>query len=157
MKTGPSRSSPDAVCKANCRGSSPPPLNHGPHAIDAVLAPWHDGVVSRRSIQSTRLTARFPHRYDDGEIETYVNKKFITVTRAKSRSRSRSKSDDSRSKKKRRDRSRSSSSSDRSRSTKRGRKLRDGDKCEARFRGKSSAKYDAVSFDLRPRIDGVEA
>ena len=91
---------------------------------------------------STRLslTARFPHRYDDGEIETYVNKKFITVTRAKSRSRSRSKSDDSRSKKKRRDRSRSSSS-DRSRSPKRGRKLREGDKCEARFRGKSSAKY----------------
>ena len=86
------------------------------------------------------LTARFPHRYDDGEIETYVNKKFITVTRAKSRSRSRSKSDDSRSKKKRRDRSRSSSS-DRSRSPKRGRKLREGDKCEARFRGKSSAKY----------------
>ena len=81
-----------------------------------------------------------PHRYDDGEIETYVNKKFITVTRAKSRSRSRSKSDDSRSKKKRRDRSRSSSS-DRSRSPKRGRKLREGDKCEARFRGKSSAKY----------------
>ena len=88
-----------------------------------------------------------PPRYDDGEIETYVNKKFITVTRAKSRSRSRSKSDDSRSKKKRRDRSRSSSS-DRSRSPKRGRKLREGDKCEARFRGKSSAKYDAVSFDL---------
>jgi hypothetical protein len=80
-----------------------------------------------------------PPRYDDGEIETYVNKKFITVTRAKSRSRSRSKSDDSRSKKKRRDRSRSSSS-DRSRSPKRGRKLREGDKCEARFRGKSSAK-----------------
>ena len=79
-------------------------------------------------------------RYDDGEIETYVNKKFFTVTRAKSRSRSRSKSDDSRSKKKRRDRSRSSSS-DRSRSPKRGRKLREGDKCEARFRGKSSAKY----------------
>ena len=67
-----------------------------------------------------------PHRYDDGEIETYVNKKFITVTRAKSRSRSRSTSDDSRSKKKRRDRSRSSSSS-RSRSPKRGRKLREGD------------------------------
>ena len=121
-----------------------------------MLAPWHGNVVSRRSIQSTRLTARFPHRYDDGEIETYVNKKFITVTRAKSRSRSRSKSDDSRSKKKRRDRSRSSSS-DRSSSPKRGRKLREGDKCEARFRGKSSAKYDAVSFDLRPRVDGVEA
>merc|ERR1719390_131423 len=62
------------------------------------------------------------------------------MTRAKSRSRSRSKSDDSRSKKKRRDRSRSSSSS-RSRSPKRGRKLREGDKCEARFRGKSGAKY----------------
>ena len=96
-------------------------------------------MVSHRSIPSTRLTVRFPHRYDDGEIETYVNKKFITVTRAKSRSRSRSKSDDSRSKKKRRDRSRSSSSS-RSRSPKRGRKLREGDKCTARFRGKSSGK-----------------
>ena len=130
----------DAVHKANCRGSSPPPLNHGLHAIDATPVRWHGNVVSHRWIQSTRLTARFPHRYDDGEIETYVNKKFITVTRAKSRSRSRSKSDDSRSKKKRRDRSRSSSS-DRSRSPKRGRKLREGDKCEARFRGKSSAKY----------------
>ena len=129
-----------AVCKSNCRGSSPPPLNHGLHAIDATPFRWHGNVVSHRSIPSTRLTVRFPHRYDDGEIETYVNKKFITVTRAKSRSRSRSKSDDSRSKKKRRDRSRSSSS-DRSRSPKRGRKLREGDKCEARFRGKSSAKY----------------
>jgi hypothetical protein len=130
----------DAVHKANCRGSSPPPLNHGLHAIDATPVRWHGNVVSHRSIPSTRLTVRFPHRYDDGEIETYVNKKFITVTRAKSRSRSRSKSDDSRSKKNRRDRSRSSSSS-RSRSPKRGRKLREGDKCEARFRGKSSAKY----------------
>ena len=128
-----------AVHKANSRGSSPPPLNHGLHAIDATPVRWHGNAVSHRSIPSTRLTLRFPHRYDDGEIETYVNKKFITVTRAKSRSRSRSKSDDSRSKKKRRDRSRSSSS-DRSRSPKRGRKLREGDKCEARFRGKSSAK-----------------
>ena len=107
-------------------------------------------VVAHTPSTRLSLTARFSHRYDDGEIETYVNKKFITVTRAKSRSRSRSKSDDSRTKKKRRDRSRSSSS-DRSRSPKRGRKLREGDKCEARFRGKSSAKYDAVS------IDGVEA
>ena len=133
-----SRSRP--VWNSNSRGASPPPLNHGLHAIDATPVRWHGNVVSHRSIPSTRLTVRFPHRYDDGEIETYVNKKFITVTRAKSRSRSRSKSDDSRSKKKRRDRSRSSSS-DRSRSPKRGRKLREGDKCEARFRGKSSAKY----------------
>ena len=79
-----------------------------------------------------------------------MNKKFITVTRAKSRSRSRSKSDDSRSKKKRQDRSRSSSS-DRSRSPKRGRKLREGDKCEARFRGKSSAKYSRGVLRPPPR------
>ena len=62
-------------------------------------------------IDATHSPPDSRRRYDDGEIETYVNKKFITVTRAKSRSRSRSKSDDSRSKKKRRDRSRSSSSS----------------------------------------------
>ncbi len=95
----------------------------------------YDGVIKEAHHDGT-----FTIKYDDGEIETYVNKKFITVTRAKGRSRSRSKSDDSRSKEKRRDRSRSSSS-DRSRSPKRGRKLREGDKCEARFRGKSSAKY----------------
>ena len=76
-------------------------------------------INHRRDATPWSLKFRFA-RYDDGEIETYVNKKFITVTRAKSRSRSRSKSDDSRSKKKRRDRSRSSSSS-RSRSPKRGR------------------------------------
>ena len=98
---------------------------------------------------STRLslTARFPHRYDDGEIETYVNKKFITVTRAKSRSRSRSKSDDSRSKKKRRDRSRSSSS-DRSRSPKRGRKLREG--------GRAHAEFLAATYARNPFASGNE-
>ena len=56
---------------------------------------------------------------DDGEREKRVKPKYIRK-RGGSRSRSRS-------------RSRSLSP--------RGRKLRDGDKCEARFRGKSSAKY----------------
>ena len=54
---------------------------------------------------------------DDGEREKHVKPKYIRK-RGGSRSRSRS----------------------RSRSP-RGRKLREGDKCEARFRGKSSAKY----------------
>ena len=54
---------------------------------------------------------------DDGEREKRVKPKYIRK-RGGSRSRSRS----------------------RSRSP-RGRKLREGDKCEARFRGKSSAKY----------------
>ncbi len=55
--------------------------------------------------------------FDDGEREKRVKPKYIRK-RGGSRSRSRS----------------------RSRSP-RGRKLREGDKCEARFRGKSSAKY----------------
>ena len=56
---------------------------------------------------------------DDGEREKRVKPKYIRK-RGGSQSRSRSRS--------------------RSRSP-RGRKLREGDKCEARFRGKSSAKY----------------
>ena len=114
----------------------------GPSRSSAVLlaaAVWASNQTRRQFGSRHRLNL-MPHRYDDGEIETYVNKKFITVTRAKSRSRSRSKSDDSRSKKKRRDRSRSSSSTGRA-VPKRGRKLREGDKCTARFRGKSGAKY----------------
>ena len=59
---------------------------------------------------------------DDGEREKRVKPKYIRK-RGGSRSRSRS----------------------RSRSP-RGRKLREGDKCEARFRGKSSAKYSRLSL-----------
>ena len=91
-------------------------------------------------IKEAHSDGTYTIKYDDGEIETYVNKKFITVTRAKSRSRSRSDSDsDRRPKKKRSGRSRSASSS-RSKNPKRGRKLREGDKVEARFRGTSSGK-----------------
>ena len=50
-----------AVHKSNCRGASPPLLNHGlqsrPHAIDATPARWCGGAVARRSIQPAR-----PHR-----------------------------------------------------------------------------------------------
>ena len=63
------------------------------------------------------LFTPFAHADDDGEKESHVKERYIKK-RSSSRSRSRS----------------------RSRSP-RGRKLREGDKCEARFRGSSSAKY----------------
>ena len=34
----------DPVHKSNCRGASPPLLNHGSHAIDATPARWRGGV-----------------------------------------------------------------------------------------------------------------
>ena len=52
-----STSSPP-VHKSNCRGASPPLLNHGLHAIDATPARWRGGVVSYRSIQPARPRSR---------------------------------------------------------------------------------------------------
>ena len=84
-----------------------------------------DKVEARLSGQSKWSKAKvrrvrddtYDLEFDDGEREKRVKPKYIRK-RGGSRSRSRS----------------------RSRSP-RGRKLREGDKCEARFRGKSSAKY----------------
>ena len=47
-----------SVWKSNCRGASPPLLNHGFHAIDATSARRRGGVVSHRSIQSPRPRCR---------------------------------------------------------------------------------------------------
>ena len=46
------KSMPDAVYKSNSRGTSPQPLDHGLHAIDATLARWRGDAGSSR----TRLT-----------------------------------------------------------------------------------------------------
>ena len=73
----------------------------------------------------------FLRRYDDGDVDKNLKAKHVKALDAGSDS-------DGSARKKRRDRSRSRS---RSRSPKRGRtKLREGDKCQAHFRGKSSAK-----------------
>ena len=65
-------------------------------------------------------TACFAHRYEDGDRDTGLKAKYVKAVESGS------------------DRSRSRS---RSRSPKRGRKLREGARVEARFRGKSSAKW----------------
>ena len=76
------------------------------------------------------MTCSF-RRYDDGDVDKNLKAKHVKALDAGSDS-------DGSARKKRRDRSRSRS---RSRSPKRGRKkLREGDKCQAHFRGKSSAK-----------------
>ena len=74
------------------------------------------------------MTCSF-RRYEDGDVDKNLKAKHVKALDAGSDS-------DGSARKKRRDRSRS-----RSRSPKRGRKkLREGDKCQAHFRGKSSAK-----------------
>ena len=80
------------------------------------------------------MTCSF-RRYDDGDTDKNLKPKHVKALDAGSDS-------DGSARKKRRDRSRSRSSSrSRSRSPKRGRKkLREGDKVQAHFRGKSSAK-----------------
>ena len=46
------------VHKSICGGASPLRLNHDFHAIDATPARWRGGVVSHRSIQSSRSRSR---------------------------------------------------------------------------------------------------
>jgi hypothetical protein len=46
------------VHKSNCGGASPPRLNHDFNAIDATPARRRGGVVSHRSIQSSRSRSR---------------------------------------------------------------------------------------------------
>ena len=82
----------------------------------------------------------FLRRYDDGDVDKNLKAKHVKALDAGSDS-------DGSARKKRRDRSRSRSPSrSRSRSPKRGRKLREGDKCQAHFRGKSSAKLLAPAW-----------
>jgi hypothetical protein len=46
------------VHKSNCRGATPPLLNHDLHAIDATPARWRGVVVYFRSFQPTRSRFR---------------------------------------------------------------------------------------------------
>jgi len=50
----------EAVWKSNCRGTSPPLLNHDLHAIDATSARWRGGVglTSRDSVIKVALSPR---------------------------------------------------------------------------------------------------